>query len=230
MSATARRRDTGRARGRKIMSIRKRRGGAASPPEFVAGNGLLDRRALLGSGIAFAGAMGAGGSLTGAAAEPLKDDPWSLEMGTVDAGLSGPVAVREGRRAHAAAIPTTSSAIRTRARRTICCRARSRPTACTSPSSHSGLPDIDPAQHKLVIHGLVKQPLVLHARVAVALSDGDAHALPGVQRQFARRCSPTSRCRRPRRRCTASSPTPNGPACRCRRCWMRPASIRRPNG
>ncbi len=26
--------------------------------------------------------------------------------------------------------------------------------------SHSGLPDIDPAQHKLVIHGLVKQPLV----------------------------------------------------------------------
>ena len=25
---------------------------------------------------------------------------------------------------------------------------------------HSGLPDIDPAQHKLVIHGLVKQPLV----------------------------------------------------------------------
>ena len=26
--------------------------------------------------------------------------------------------------------------------------------------SHSGLPDIDPAQHQLVIHGLVKQPLV----------------------------------------------------------------------
>src|SRR5437899_11086047 len=26
--------------------------------------------------------------------------------------------------------------------------------------SHSGLPDIDHAQHKLVIHGLVKQPLV----------------------------------------------------------------------
>ena len=26
--------------------------------------------------------------------------------------------------------------------------------------AHSGLPDIDPAQHKLVIHGLVKQPLV----------------------------------------------------------------------
>ena len=51
----------------------------------VAGNGLLDRRALLGRGIAFAGAAatGAGASLTGAAAEPLKDDPWSLAMGSV---------------------------------------------------------------------------------------------------------------------------------------------------
>ena len=26
--------------------------------------------------------------------------------------------------------------------------------------SHSGIPDIDPDQHRLVIHGLVKQPLV----------------------------------------------------------------------
>ena len=25
--------------------------------------------------------------------------------------------------------------------------------------NHSGIPDIDPAQHKLVIHGMVKQPL-----------------------------------------------------------------------
>ena len=26
--------------------------------------------------------------------------------------------------------------------------------------NHTGMPDIDPAQHKLVIHGMVKQPLV----------------------------------------------------------------------
>src|SRR5271163_3636719 len=51
--------------------------------EQVAGNGLLDRRALLGRGVMLAGAMGAGavGSVTGAAAEPLKDGPWSLEVG-----------------------------------------------------------------------------------------------------------------------------------------------------
>ena len=66
------------------MTIRKRNGGAP-PFEQVAGNGLLDRRALLGRGIMLAGAAatGVGASLTSAAAEPLKDDPWSLEMGSV---------------------------------------------------------------------------------------------------------------------------------------------------
>src|SRR5579863_7514644 len=49
----------------------------------VAGNGLLDRRALLGRGMMLAGAMGAGtaGTLTGAAAEPLAEQPWSLHQG-----------------------------------------------------------------------------------------------------------------------------------------------------
>src|SRR5215467_11636989 len=63
----------------------KRRHGGAPPVEAVAGNGLLDRRALLGRGVILAGAMGTGvgTSLTGAAAEPLQNDPWSLEMGTV---------------------------------------------------------------------------------------------------------------------------------------------------
>ena len=54
----------------------------------VAGNGLMDRRALLGRGIVLAGAMSTAplGALTGAAAEPstdtpLTDAPWSLEPG-----------------------------------------------------------------------------------------------------------------------------------------------------
>jgi sulfane dehydrogenase subunit SoxC len=50
----------------------------------VAGNGLLDRRALLGKGIFLAGAAATGaGSITAAAAEPLKDDPWSRVMGSI---------------------------------------------------------------------------------------------------------------------------------------------------
>ena len=58
------------------------RDGADSVP-WVAGNGLLDRRALLSQGAAIAGAMsvGAVGSSTGAAAEPLANDPWSLAPG-----------------------------------------------------------------------------------------------------------------------------------------------------
>ena len=63
------------------MSIRKYRKheDASSLPESIAGNGLIDRRALLGSGIALAGAVGTGvgASLTSAAAEPLTNGPWS---------------------------------------------------------------------------------------------------------------------------------------------------------
>src|SRR5260370_3423650 len=54
----------------------------------AAGNGLMDRRALLGRGVVLAGAMSTAplGALTGAAAEPwtdtpLTDAPWSLEPG-----------------------------------------------------------------------------------------------------------------------------------------------------
>jgi sulfane dehydrogenase subunit SoxC len=49
----------------------------------VAGNGLLHRRALLGRGLAIAGALGTGtmASPTGAAAEPLAEAPWSLTPG-----------------------------------------------------------------------------------------------------------------------------------------------------
>jgi hypothetical protein len=52
----------------------------SSAPDLVAGNSLLDPRALLRSGVAIAGAMGAvrGSETTGAAAEPL-EDAWSLE-------------------------------------------------------------------------------------------------------------------------------------------------------
>ena len=49
----------------------------------AAGDGLINRRALLGRGIAIAGSVGAGAALTGAAAEPLTDQPWSLAFGSV---------------------------------------------------------------------------------------------------------------------------------------------------
>src|SRR5579859_7949320 len=63
------------------MATSNRRGRTPSL-DLVAGNGLINRRALLGRGIAVAGAVGAG-SVTGAVAEPLKDEQWSLEFGSV---------------------------------------------------------------------------------------------------------------------------------------------------
>jgi sulfane dehydrogenase subunit SoxC len=142
------------------MSKSRHHQGADSVPR-VAGNGLLDRRALLGRGVMLAGAMGAGaaGTLTGAAAEPLVEAPWSLEPGNVTPAYGRPS-------------PFEKAAVRTvdntkgepggsRARTphhlldgTVT------PNGLHFTIMHAGIPDIDPAQHKLVIHGLVKQPLV----------------------------------------------------------------------
>ena len=53
-----------------------------NPSNAVAGNGLLDRRALLRTRLCAGRRDGAPAlRATGAAAEPLKNDPWSLEMG-----------------------------------------------------------------------------------------------------------------------------------------------------
>ncbi len=126
--------------------------------ESVAGNGLINRRALLGQGFAVAGAMGAAGTITGAAAEPIKDEPWTLEFGStippvqtpsrfekdVVRTLSNPKG--EFRNSHARTPHHLLNGTIT-------------PSSLHFTISHSGVPDIDPAQHKLVIHGMVRQPL-----------------------------------------------------------------------
>jgi sulfane dehydrogenase subunit SoxC len=127
----------------------------------VAGNGLLHRRALLGRGIMVAGAMGAGaaGSLTGAAAEPLTEAPWSLEPGEATPPYGHPS-------------PFENAVVRTvdnpknepggsRARTPHqLLKGTITPNGLHFTIMHAGIPDIDPAQHKLLIHGMVKQPLV----------------------------------------------------------------------
>ncbi len=131
-----------------------------SPIQQVAGNGLLDRRALLGRGVMLAGAMGAGtvGSLTGAAAEPLADGPWSLHPGNPVPPYQRPS-------------PFEDKVVRTVDNQNNVPggqRARTphqllkgiiTPNGLHFTIMHGGIPDIDPAQHKLVIHGLVRQPL-----------------------------------------------------------------------
>jgi sulfane dehydrogenase subunit SoxC len=143
------------------MRVRKQRGSSESF-QPVAGNGLIDRRALLGRGVLFAGAMGTGvgASLSVAAAEPLKDDPWTLEMGAVMPPLQVPSRFEKN-------VVRTLSNPNNEFRNSHARTPHHLLNGTVTPNSlhfsicHSGLPDIDPDKHRLVIHGMVKQPLVV---------------------------------------------------------------------
>src|SRR3984885_10954818 len=139
--------------------MRKAKRGYAAPAlEEVAGNGLLHRRALLGGGVMFAGALGSSAALTGAAAEPLTEPDWSLFPGEVTPVLQKPS------RFEAAVVRTLSNPKgepRTQHARTPLqmLNGTITPNSLHFTILHSGIPDIDPAQHRFVIHGMVKQPL-----------------------------------------------------------------------
>jgi sulfane dehydrogenase subunit SoxC len=133
---------------------------ASADLEIIAGNGLLHRRALLGRGIFLAGAMttGAGAALTSAAAEPLEDAPWSEGAGAT----VKPYQLRS--RFEDKIVRTLSNPDglpKTQHARTPhqMLNGTITPNALHFTIVHNGIPDIDPDQHKLVIHGLVKQPL-----------------------------------------------------------------------
>src|SRR5215469_103871 len=142
-------------------SDRRRPRTESSPIKAVAGNGLLDRRALLGRGLVFAGAMstGAVGSLTGAAAEPLSDAPWSLEPGATMEPYQRPSrfeknVVRTLQNPNGQPGPQVARTPHHLVNGTIT------PNGLHFVVLYGGTPDIDPDKHQLVIHGLVKQPLV----------------------------------------------------------------------
>jgi hypothetical protein len=105
--------------------------------DFVAGNGLINRRALLGNGITIAGGLTAAGTVT-AAAEPLTDAPWSLAVGETLPAVQTPSAFEKD--VTRALIPTANSAPRMRARRISGWAARSRRTACTFRSIMAAFP------------------------------------------------------------------------------------------
>ena len=132
----------------------------AQEPEVVAGNGLLHRRALLGHGLIFAGAVGSGlGAATGAAAEPLHEGPWSLNVGAPIAAYQTPSRFE----AHVVrTLDNPNNVPRNSRARTPhhLLKGIITPNGLHFTICHGGVPDIDPAQHRLVIHGLVKRPLV----------------------------------------------------------------------
>jgi sulfane dehydrogenase subunit SoxC len=133
----------------------------AREPEEVAGNGLLHRRALLGQGILIAGAMttGMGASLTSAAAEPLTEGPWSMKVGSIIPPYQTPSRFE----AHVVRTQDNPDGVPRNSRARTphhLLKGIITPNGLHFTICHGGVPDIDPAQHTLVIHGLVKRPLM----------------------------------------------------------------------
>jgi sulfane dehydrogenase subunit SoxC len=143
------------------MSISKDSRRQLDSLEPVASNGLLHRRALLGRGLALAGAAATatGSSLTSAAAEPLPVDPWSLTPGTTIPPYGVP-AKYENKVVRTLTNPNNEP--RTSQARTPhqFLNGTITPNGLHFVVARTGFPDIDPAKHRLVIHGLVKQPMV----------------------------------------------------------------------
>ena len=130
--------------------------------EVGAGNGLLHRRAFLKGGPALAAAM-TGYSLSGsAAAQQLTDSPWSGRAGGLLTEYGVPARFEKGA---SRTLSNPKGEPRTSHARTPhhLLNGTVTPNGLHFIIAHSGIPDIDPEQHRLVIHGLVRQPLVFTA-------------------------------------------------------------------
>ena len=136
-------------------------GSAGAPLEPVAGNGLLDRRALLGRGVALAGTVGTGvgTSLTSAAAEPLTNGPWSLAPGVPIPPYGQPSKFEQKvvRTLSNPKLEPRGSAARTPHH---LLNGTITPNGLHFVIARGGETEVDPDKHRLLIHGLVRQPMV----------------------------------------------------------------------
>ncbi len=124
--------------------------------EQVAGNGLLHRRMFLAGGVAAAGA----GNMTGqAAAAPLPIESWMKFPGAPFAGYGQPSRYESKVVRTFASAPGTGGTGSSRTPHHML-NGTITPSGLHYERSHSGIPDIDPNVHRLLIHGLVKRPLL----------------------------------------------------------------------
>src|SRR5882724_8227635 len=127
--------------------------------QAAARNGLLDRRAFLRGGAAFAAAITSYSMAKSALAEPFADDPWSQVPGA----LSPPYEKRSRYEKNVVrTLSNPNGEPRTQHARTPhhLLNGTITPKGLHFVISRTGFPDIDPEKHRLVIHGLVQRPLV----------------------------------------------------------------------
>jgi sulfane dehydrogenase subunit SoxC len=149
--------------------------------EQVAGNGLLHRRMFLAGGAA---AMGAVVDQAGAAPLPVPD--WSKVPGAGFNGYGQPSKFEEKVVRTWASAPGTAGTGSSRTPHHLL-NGTITPSGLHYERSHSGVPDIDPNAHRLVIHGLVKRPLIftlddltrypMESRIAFVECAGNSGAL-----------------------------------------------------
>jgi len=122
------------------------------PEDLRAAGGLLGRRIFLTGGLA-------AGALSSAHAETLTVPPWMTTPGSPFTPYGQPSRF-EDKVVRVATNPPNAPG--TGAARTPLHRLNGMitPNGLHFERSHSGIPDIDPEAHRLVIHGLVKRPLV----------------------------------------------------------------------
>jgi sulfane dehydrogenase subunit SoxC len=130
---------------------------AAAEAEAVAGNGLLDRRYLLGAAVGGAAAMI---SRPAAAKGELAVEPWMQEIGSSFVGYGQP-SKYEAKvvRVVNTAPGTTGTGISRTPLHLL--NGTITPNGLHFERHHSGIREIDPALHRVLIHGLVKRPLVV---------------------------------------------------------------------
>src|SRR5262245_37324717 len=159
--------------------------------EPAAGNGILNRRIFL-EGALVAGATGAG--LASAAAEPLPVPRW-MKVPGANFAPHGQPSQFESKVVRAIAPPANpaTQGIGTARTPLHLLEGMMTPSGLHFERSHSGIPDIDPDQHRLVIHGLVRQPLVFtlgeleryprESRIAFIECAGNSQVLNSAQPQ-----------------------------------------------
>jgi len=125
----------------------------------AAGNGLFDRRAFFKGGAALAASMTGYTLSESAAAAKLANDPWSLKPGGLVPEYGVPS--RFEKEAVVRTLVPRRSGVTGQARTPHhLLNGTVTPGGLHFVVTHGGVPDIDPEQHRLLIHGLVKQPLV----------------------------------------------------------------------
>src|SRR5215216_5166852 len=161
------------------------------PGDPAAGNGILSRRIFLECALVV-GANGAG--LSCGSAEPLTVQPWMKVPGAGFAGYGQP-SLFESKVVRFVPPPANPATQGVGASRTPLhlLEGMITPSGLHFERIHTGIPDIDPDQHRLVIHGLVRRPLVftvealhrypMHSQVAFIECAGNSQVLNAPQAQ-----------------------------------------------